>query len=275
MKTFIKNNWIYILWASIYILISWALLGDFWVVLCAYAVSIGLALSPIGEMILRLLEHARPLQTREEKEYLEPLFQEVYESAKKQYPKLSNEIELYICDVGFVNAFAIGRTTIAVTSPAIQTFSKEELRGIIGHEFGHIANGDTKALLLNVVGNGIFTILTLIMRIGLFIINFCIGLTRNSIAVLMGMVVTFLLNIMIFVFLIIGDIILAINSRSNEFHADKFSYNCGFGDGLISSLYIFQKLTIPSNIPLIERLRASHPHLASRIAKLEAMQAEE
>lgn len=250
------------------------MIGDFLIVACAYAISIGLALSPVGEMILRFLEYARPLRTQEEKEYLQPLFEEVYQDAKKQYPKLSNEIELYICDVGFVNAFAIGRTTIAVTSPAIQTFSEEELKGIIGHEFGHIAHGDTKALLLNVVGNGIFTILTLIMRVFLFAINFCIGLTRNSIAVLMGIIVNFLINLLIIAFLIVGDIILAINSRSNEYHADKFAFECGFGDGLISSLYILQKLTIPSNIPLIERLRASHPHLSSRIARLEAMQEE-
>lgn len=278
MKNFLKNNWIYFLWALVYITITWGLLGGGWdslfITLCLYGASIALALCPVGEALLRFIEQARPLQTQEEKDYLEPIFEEVYQNAKEQYPNLSDEIHLYIIDKNFVNAFAIGRNTIAVTIPAIQTFSQDELKGIIGHEFGHIAHGDTKALLLNVIGNGIFTILNFIMQIGLFIINFCIGLTRNSIAMIMATIVSFIFNISILAFMIFGEIILAINSRKNEYNADKFAHSIGFGDELIKSLYILQKISIPSDIPLLERLRASHPHTTSRIAKLEAMNQE-
>ena len=45
----------------------------------------------------------------------------------------------------YVNAFAIGRNTIAVTMGAIETFSSDELKGIIAHEFGHLSNGDTNS----------------------------------------------------------------------------------------------------------------------------------
>ena len=45
-----------------------------------------------------------------------------------------------------INAFAAGLTTddavIAVTKGCLDTLSRDELQGVIGHEFSHILNGD-------------------------------------------------------------------------------------------------------------------------------------
>lgn len=282
MQNFLRNNWIYFLWALLYIFLTWLMLGgttqSLFITLLLYAISISLALSPIGEVFLRFIEGARPIQTTEEKNYLEPIFEEVYANAKEQYPNLSDNIELYLMDKGFVNAFAFGRNSIAVTTLAVNTFSEEELKGIIGHEFGHIVHGDTKALLLNVIGNGIFTILMFIAQIIITIVNFCADLTKSSVnpvLIVIRLIIKFtttLLYLFILGFTLLGEVVLSINSRSNEYNADKFSYDIGFGDGLIRGLYILQKLSIPGNISLIEKIRASHPHTASRIARLEAME---
>jgi Zn-dependent protease with chaperone function len=47
-----------------------------------------------------------------------------------------------------INAFAAGHTTgdavIAVTSGTLQRLSRDELQGVIGHEFSHILNGDMR-----------------------------------------------------------------------------------------------------------------------------------
>lgn len=282
MQNFLKNNWIYFLWAILYILITWVFLGgtieSLFITLLIYAVSISLALSPIGEVLLRLIEGARPIQTQEEKNYLEPIFEEVYQNAKEQFPNLSDNIELYLMDKKFINTFAFGRNTIAVTTLAVSTFSEDELKGIIGHEFGHIAHGDTKALLLNVIGNCIFTILMFIAQVVITIINFIAGLTNNSVNPVLIVIrlliklCTTLLSYSTLLFVLIGEVVLSINSRSNEYNADKFSYEIGFGEELLKALYILQKLSIPVDISLMDRLRSSHPHVASRISRLEELE---
>lgn len=158
---FLKNNWIYVVWFLFYYLIALALFTfqpqGILLVTVFYAISITIALSPLGEAILRLMTNVRTLRTREEREYLEPLFQEVYESALQENPKLSRKIKIHIIDAMYANAFAVGRKTIAVTRGAINTFSEEELKGIIAHEFGHLNFGHTKALLLSTIGNMFFT----------------------------------------------------------------------------------------------------------------------
>ena len=62
-----------------------------------------------------------------------------------------------------INAFAAGTTTgnavVAVTRGALQTLNRDELQGVVGHEFSHILNGDMR-LNLRMIGvlNGILLI---------------------------------------------------------------------------------------------------------------------
>jgi Zn-dependent protease with chaperone function len=73
-----------------------------------------------------------------------------------------------------INAFAAGTTpqnaVIGVTRGAIETLSRDQLQGVIGHEFSHILNGDMR-LNLRLIGvlNGILLIATIgffLMRTG-------------------------------------------------------------------------------------------------------------
>ncbi len=54
-----------------------------------------------------------------------------------------------------INAFAAGHTTgdaaIGVTRGCIELLSRDELQGVIGHEFSHILNGDMR-LNLRLIG---------------------------------------------------------------------------------------------------------------------------
>ena len=54
-----------------------------------------------------------------------------------------------------INAFAAGHTTgdaaIGVTRGCIQLLSRDQLQGVIGHEFSHILNGDMR-LNLRLIG---------------------------------------------------------------------------------------------------------------------------
>jgi len=275
MKNFFKSNWIYILWCFIYFIITWLTFGanliSFGITAAVYALSMLIALSPLGESILRLMNDVRTIDTKKEKEYLLPIFDEVYEQAKKFFPNLKN-IKLFIVDAMYVNAFAIGWSTVAVTRGAVQTLSDEELKGVIAHELGHIAKGHTIALLLTVVGNGIFTLIMIISQMIVNIMSFIIGvLSGNPFVRAMLILTRSLSGISYIVLMYLIQAILSINSRKNEFEADKFAYEIGYGENLVESLYVFHETSMNQRMTLMEKLRASHPHLAKRIARLETM----
>jgi len=280
---FLKSNILYIFWFAIYFTIAWFIFGGnlraLIIVAVIYAISISVALSPIGEVLLRLVENCREPLTEQEKSYLLPIFEEVYQSAKEINKNLNSGIKIYIMDAMYVNAFAIGRKTVAVTKGALETFTEEELKGVLAHELGHMTYGHTKALLLTVIGNFLFSIITFVLRIILRILEFVSKVV--ALFNVLGIIFTFLTFIVriIFeasVFLIqnSSQLFLSINSRSNELIADKFAYDIGFGDELIKSLYVLQKISINTKLKISEKLMASHPHMAFRIAQLERMENE-
>lgn len=72
-----------------------------------------------------------------------------------------------------------------------------------------------------------------------------------------------------FLIIQIIQIILLINQRQNEYNADNFALNNGYGGDLLETLYILQKLDLGGKMTLLERLKNTHPDIENRIAKLE------
>lgn len=275
---FIKSNILYILWSIVNFIISFLILGankySFLICLVLYAISLTVAISPLGEWILRLINGVRKLYTRREKDYLIPLFEEIYEDVKQEYPNLPH-MEICIIDSLTVNACAMGRHTIAVTRGAVETFTEEELKGVLLHEIGHIVHGDTKATLLNLIGNGLFSIGVIIIKLALLLLDLLLIPLFNEtrgITVLVTSFIRFIFNILLFSFTLTGNIILSINSRSNEYSADYFAYKMAYGEDLISALYLLQKMSLGENMKLVQRMQASHPHIAKRIGRLEQLE---
>jgi len=280
---FIQSNGTYVAWFGLYFSIAWGIFGanldSFILVSIIYGVSITIALCPIGEVILRLLENCREPATEQERNYLIPMFEEVYQNAKEVNPKLNDGIQLYIMDTMIVNAFAIGRKTVAVTRGAIESFSADELKGVIAHEIGHITHGHTKALLLSVIGNFYFSIIVWIFRLLFFVTQLVSNIVAqfNIIGVFfswMTFILRVLVDISVMIFINLSQIILATNSRTNEIQADKFAFEIGYGRDLISGMYLIQKITMNRKVSLSERMKASHPHIAYRIEQLEKLENE-
>jgi Zn-dependent protease with chaperone function len=73
----------------------------------------------------------------------------------------------------------------------------------------------------------------------------------------------------------LGTVILSANSRNNEYQADEFAHQIGYGGDLIESLYLLQKMSLGEEMALVERMTASHPLLAKRIGRLEMLQEQE
>jgi len=272
---FWKNNPIYLLCSLFYYVISSLLLGgtakSFLIVFVVYAVSLIIGFSPLGEKFLRLLNRVRPLETKRETEYLQPLFDEVYERAKEKYKKL-RKIEICVIDNMTVNAMAIGRRTIAVTKGAMQTFTEDELKAVIGHELAHLIHGDTMATLYIIIGNGILSVFLLIARLFILLLDWIQNAFNGKRSIFSALMLLIRLYFEFSIrFLNFGlQVILAINSRKNEFKADMFSYAMGYDSDMIEALYLLEKISLGDNSTIIQKMIASHPRITKRIEFLES-----
>lgn len=77
---------------------------------------------------------------------------------------------VYILDTPQINAFAAGLkkedAAIAVTTGCLALLNRDELQGVVAHEFGHIYNGDMKiSMRLAAMVMGFFFIIYIAMRI--------------------------------------------------------------------------------------------------------------
>lgn len=273
---FWKNNPIYFVCSLFYYVISSLLLGgtskSFLIVLTVYSVSLIIGFSHLGEKILRLLNRVRPLETKRETEYLQPLFDEVYERAKKKYKRLG-KIEICVIDNMTVNAMALGRRTIAVTKGAMQTFTEDELKAVIGHEIAHLIHGDTMATMYAVIGNGIFSVFVLLARFFLLLLDWIQSAFtgKRSIFSALMLIIRLFFEFSIWILNFELQVILSVNSRKNEFKADLFSYSIGYDTDMIEALYLLEKISLGDNSSIIQKMIASHPRITLRINHLEQL----
>lgn len=283
---FCLSHWTYILWFLLYFMGSFLILSSnrfmdygeaFITCVVLYTISIVVALT-CGEFVQKLLNGVRPPETSREKDYLLPLFNDVYEDAKELYSDLPR-IKIFIIDNLSVNAFALGTHTVAVTQGAINTFSIEELQGIIAHEIAHIYYGDTKSKMLNEIGNGLFSIYVLFVDLFLKVLDlFFIDLddpdTKDTSTLFRALFLCLrlIINLSVMVTLFLGNVLLFGNERKNELRADRFAHSIGHDEGLKNALYLLQKMSLGENMRFIDRMQQNHPRISKRIETLELLQ---
>lgn len=192
--------------------------------------------------------------------------------------------EIGIFEAQQANAFATGanrnKALVAVSSGMMQRFNKDEIEAVLGHEVGHVANGDmiTLALIQGVVN----TFVMFLARVIGFVVDRVVLKNERG------------LGIGYFITTIAAEIVLAILastivfwfSRRREFVADRDGARLGSRAGMINAL---QRLKVESQVPnqLPESMRAfgitggkrsgfkalfmTHPPLEDRIAALQNM----
>ncbi len=122
-----------------------------------------------------------------------------------------------------INAFAAGfnvsNSVVAVTRGTLETLNRDELQGVIGHEFSHIINGDTS---LNIHMMGVLAGIVVIGSLGLFIIRcaFEADDIRGFIAIFAVGVIVCIIG---FTGLFFARLIKASVAREREFLADSSS----------------------------------------------------
>jgi len=120
-----------------------------------------------------------------------------------------------------INAFAAGHTTgdaaVGVTRSCITKLSRDELQGVIGHEFSHILNGDMR---LNIQLMGVLFGILCLATVGRILLYMRSGSSRDKNPLpLIGIALLIIGSVGVF----FGRLIQAAISRQREFLADASS----------------------------------------------------
>lgn len=152
--------------------------------------------------------------------------------------------ELYVLDDRAINAFVAGyrptETVLVVTRGALDTFSRDELQGVIGHEYSHIFNGDMR---INIRLMGILAGILLLGQIGGFLLRSS-GRSRGRSNRGGGQIVVLGLALFIigYIGLFFGSLIKAAISRQREFLADASSVQFTRNpDGIAGALWAIKE----------------------------------
>lgn len=219
------------------------------------------------------------------------------EAAKKDYPQLHKIVEevsraagipkpkVYIIQLATPNAFATGRNpsnaVVAATTGILELLSNDELKGVIGHEIGHVKNRD---ILICTIAATLATVISYVAQMLQFSAIFGGGRDDRNGGNFFGMLaIAILAPIMALL------IQLAI-SRSREYLADetgaKLTRNplwlasalrkletgvkhhpMRIGNSATSSLFIVNPFSANALVSLL----STHPPTAERVKRLEVM----
>lgn len=221
---------------------------------------------------MRVQQGCKPLARQEHIDRLQPLFEEVYAKAKELDPYISDDVKLFISNDRSANAFATGRKTICITK-GLLSFSDEEIKATLAHEFGHLSNKDTDLILIVAVGNLIVTGMFILYRIAFHIAGIMMSIINRSFG---SQVVTFLVDVilvaMMWLWTKFGTLLVMKSSRINEYEADHFALQLGYKDSLISVLDRLGEMETGELKGLWANLVSTHPDPDLRIAKLQQYQ---
>ena len=241
-----------------------------------YVGTIAIALSSLGEWFFRLINGCKKIIDPRIFNRLVPLFNEVYARAKMKDPILSPNVKLYMINDPYPNAFALGRNTVCVTRGLLH-LDDEEIKGIFAHEFSHLSNKDTDFLLFIYIGNLVMTCGFMIARAIICIIGFFLGVAASDdddydvVKGLRGLIFARLADlfyvIAVGLYTKLGLILVRHSMRKQEYEADKFAYDLGYGEQLRDALTQLQD-TNEAPKKFAANLMSTHPDIFSRIDKL-------
>ena len=195
--------------------------------------------------------------------------------------------EVAVYDAPEMNAFATGMTKnsslVAVSTGLLQQMDREQIAAVLGHEIGHVANGDMVTLTL--IQGVLNTLVILAARIVGRLVDSWLSGGRDNRG---GSGIGYFVSVMVLqlVFGLFASMIVMAFSRWREFRADAAGAKFAGRGAMISALQRLQlnhgESTLPKTMaafgisgPLaqgLQRLFMSHPPLDERIAALQKTQ---
>ena len=193
--------------------------------------------------------------------------------------------EVAIYDAPEMNAFATGMTKnsslVAVSSGLLQQMDREQVAAVLGHEIGHVANGDMVTMTL--IQGVLNTLVILAARIvGRLVDSWLSGGRADDRG---GSGIGYFVTVMVLqlVFGLFASMIVMAFSRWREFRADAAGARLAGRGAMVSALQRLQgdhgENTLPKTLAAFgisdrvgsgfQRLFMSHPPLDERIAALQ------
>ena len=179
------------------------------------------------------------------------------------------------------NAFATGwnknKALVAVSEGLLARFDKAEVRAVLAHEIGHVANGDM--VTLSLIQGVMNTFVMFFARIAAFLIDqfFRNDEGEGGLGMIGHMAVVFVFDM---IFGILASIIVMKFSRWREFRADQAGAQLADKSSMISALQRLKaEMELPNDLPdtmvafgirnsKVASLLSSHPPLDARIEAL-------
>lgn len=215
---------------------------------------------------------------------LRELIHEVHTLARTA--ELSEMPEVAVYESPDVNAFATGPTRsnslVAVSTGLLNRMNKQELRGVLGHEIAHIANGDmvTMTLIQGIVNA---FVMFLARAIAFAITSAGQRDEEERSSPFAYYAIQMVLEI---VFMILGSMVVAWFSRYREYRADQGGARIAGNSNMIMALQRLQKtfdvnvadVQEPSSVQALKistrpnrflSLFSTHPPLEERIERLQ------
>ncbi len=173
---------------------------------------------------------------------------------------------VYVLEDSAINAFAAGLTThdavIGVTRGAIDLLNREEMQGVIAHEFSHILNGDMR---LNLQMIGVLFGITFISYMGNQIIRTGARSKDSAPLVIVG-VCTIIIG---FVGIFFASMIKAAISRQREYLADASAVQYTRNNlGIANALKKIGGWTIGSHLAAPKASEYSHFYIADGVSMI-------
>ncbi len=236
-----------------------------------YVVIILIAMSPIGEWFICLMIGAKEIKRKDMKLKIVPLLEVVYNRAFQKNPEMVRKIHLKIIYDDVPNAYAVGRRTICITSSLLR-LSDECILGILAHEVGHIVHKDSELQAI-IAGSNIFiTVALLFIRLIYLLVTFIISLaaikSRNTIVAVITAIIGFISSFLLYLWSKVCLLFLRASLRANEYDADLYAYQIGFGYHLAHALDVISNENEVEN-SFLKALYSTHPNHHNRIARLQ------
>ena len=227
-----------------------------------------IALSPIGEAYVRMKEKVERVDRTPDTAGVYMIFDEVYAEAKKQSKFVGNKIKLYYKDTDEVNAYALGHRTVIITRGLINNMDADMIRGVLAHEFGHIASGDSDLKLGISVSNGILWLATIAFNLIIVLIAGLVAILSEKAGNWLSVLGITIVTLIYTIWVKLGMLLVNATSRKDEYAADAFAVDCGYGNHLYAALDALDGVKTKSSF--VSLLASTHPDTVDRLKAIQA-----
>lgn len=229
--------------------------------------------SPLAGLFQSVSMPVRRMSKREA-EVLEPLMKEVLDEYENKKMQRIKRINLRIQDDTDSNAYAFGKNTIVLTTGFFREFRwrPDIIKGVIGHELGHLHHRDIRYWQYVVAAGGIFTFLQAVLRAVSAIASILAGVALPLLLVSLPlMMAQFVMDAVIYVIRIperLLDLLSVFFSRAEEYRADRFAADIIGAKGIVAFLESVGKAENFNKKGFLVMQRRSHPPSELRLEKL-------